>query len=505
MAAYSRPGVYIQETLNPIAPTAATTSASIGAFIGASDRGPVTPTYITSWSQYVNYFGGWNAGVSNDLPIAVFLFFANGGSQAYVLRVVGSGNASASKTLKDRAGSPLDTLVVAAANPGTWGNSSANGINVSITDSTLTGYFNLIVYFGGNADANIVERWTDLSMTATDSRYAITVINQGSKYITVTDAGSTSTGATRNPSTVANTTLSGGSNGTAVASANITAGLSQFDILKDSLLFNIPGYTDATTVNAAISYAAGRGDCFVIVDGLNDTVANQITAANLYTASSYAAVYYPRITIADPTLGVGAATGATKLVGAGGAVAGLYCATDASRGVFKSPAGYTANIAGAVAVASLSNNDLDNLHNASNSVNAIRYIPGNGITVMGARTLKAGYVDRYVSVRRTLIFLEKSFKDLTEFALFEPNDFRLWNILSSTLDSFLTSFWSLGGLSGATPNQAYYVKVDADNNPQSSVDNGELHIEIGVALQRPAEYVVIKIGQFNGSTTVTVA
>jgi hypothetical protein len=69
----------------------------------------------------------------------------------------------------------------------------------------------------------------------------------------------------------------------------------------------------------------------------------------------------------------------------------------------------------------------------------------------------------------------------------------------------LTNFWSQGGLRGNTPAEAFFVKVDAGNNTQATIDNGEVHIEIGVALQRPAEFIIIKIGQFDGGTTVTVA
>ena len=226
---------------------------------------------------------------------------------------------------------------------------------------------------------------------------------------------------------------------------------------------------------------------------------------NSSTASSQAAVYYPRLYISDPTLGLGAATGQTKLVGAGGAVVGLYAATDASRGVFKAPAGLQARLAGAVSVKKLTNAELDLANSSAAPVNAIKFVSGTGIVVMGARTLKAGYVDKYVPVRRTLIYLRKSATDLTEFALFEPNDDFLWRRVKATLGSFLTNFWSQGGLVGASPAEAFFVRCDASINPQALIDNGELHIEIGVALQRPAEFVIIKIGQFNGNTTVTVA
>jgi uncharacterized protein len=501
MTAYLRPGVYVQETLNPIQPVVGPSSDSVAAFAGANDRGPTTPTLVTSWSQYVTKFGSWNSVASNDLPIAVYLFFANGGNRAYVNRVAGSGAAAASRTLNDRQGSPAATLQVNALNAGTWGNS----INISIVNSSTTGYFNIVVYYGGSSASNIVEQWNELSMVNANSRYAINVVNGNSNYISLVDQGSTATAPADNPAVITNQALSTGANGSAISGTDIATSLSLYDTIEQSLILNAPNFTDATTVNGLISYAAGRGDVFVVVDGIDDTVANQLTLAASYTASSAAAVYYPRITIADPTVTVGSPAGATKTVGAAGAVAGLFAATDASRGVFKAPAGLQARLAGAVSVAPLTSSELDSLNSASAAVNAIRYISGSGIVVMGSRTLKAGYVDRYVPVRRTLIYLEKSLKDLTRFAIFEPNDNRLWKRLDATVSSFLTSFWSQGGLTGNVPSQAFFVKVDAENNTQSSVDNGIVNIQVGVALQRPAEFVVINIGQYSGGTTVTVA
>lgn len=500
-----RPGVYVEETLNPVAPVVGPASETVAAFIGANDRGPSTPTLVSSWSQYTNLFGTWNTTASNDLPLAVYMFFANGGSNAYVSRVLGSGAASASRTLDDRDTTPDATLTLTAVNQGTWG----NNINVSVTNSALANHFDLTVFYGGTTAAFVVETFTDLTMAdATDARYAVSVINASSKYVVASDAGSDATGAAKNPAVIANEPLAAGADGAAVTSVT---SFSAFDSIAQSLVLNVPGFTASTTVNAAISYAESRDDVFVIVDGkkdlngLDDTVANQITLANSYTASSLAAVYYPSLTIPDPTLGLGAPAGATKLIGAGGAVAGLFAATDASRGVFKAPAGLTARLAGAVAVKPLTNAELDTLNSNSAAVNAIRFISGSGIVVMGSRTLKAGYIDKYVPVRRTLIFLRKALIDLTQFAIFEPNDAGLWRRISTTISAFLTQFWSEGGLRGASPQQAFFVKVDAENNPQASIDNGYVNIEVGVALQRPAEFVVIKISQFDGGTTVTVA
>ena len=501
MPSFLRPGVYVQETLNPIQPVVGPSSTSVGAFFGANDRGPTTPTLITSWSQYVTKFGSWNTTADNNLPLAAYMFFANGGNAAYFTRVTGAGAVAATRTLNDRAGTPLATLKVTALNFGTWG----NNINITVSNSTTTGYFNLVVYYGGSTEAYIVEQWTDITMVATDARYAPKVINNNSAYIVVADQLSATAAPNNNPAVVTNQALSTGTNGSAITGSDIVSALTKLDTIEQSLVLNIPGYQDATTVNGAISYAAARGDVFVVIDGKDDTVANQLSIAATYTASSQAAVYYPQLTIADPTVTVGSPTGATLTVGAGPAVVGLYAATDALRGVFKAPAGIQARLAGVVSVPSLSNADLDSLNSAAAPINAIKYVPGSGIVVYGARTLKAGYVDRYVPVRRTLIYLQKSLKDLTRFAVFEPNDQRLWTQLDATISSFLTAFWSQGGLFGATPSAAYFVKVDAENNTQASIDNGIVNIQVGVALQRPAEFVVINIGQYSGGTTVTVA
>jgi phage tail sheath protein FI len=428
------------------------------------------------------------------------MYFSNGGSRAYIVRVANTAT-SAARSLNDRAVSPSATLAISAKTQGVWG----NGINISVTNSITTGYFDLTVYYGGVTDANIVERFTDLSMTVLDSRYAITTVNAASQYVGLIDLNSGNTGATRNPAVVANQTLTSGSNGSAVSTSDYSTAVASLDIVLTSLVLNAPGQTSAATVNAMISYAASREDVFVLIDGQDQTVLNQLSLAATYTASSLAAVYYPPLVIADPTTAIGAASGLTLTVGPGAAVAGLIASTDASRGVFKAPAGLTARLAGVVSTRQLTNANLDALNTAAAPVNAIKFVPGSGYVVMGSRTLKTGYVDKYVPVRRTLIYLRKSLTDLTQFAIFEPNDEALWRRMDAAVESFLREFWSQGGLRGATPDQAFFVKVDSDNNPQYAIDNGEVHLEVGVALQRPAEFVVIKIGQFDGGTTVTVA
>ena len=493
---YLRPGVYVEETLNPIAPVVGPDSDTVAAFIGSATKGPITPTLVTSWTQYTSLYGSW--GADNTLSTAVYLFFANGGSRAYVTRVVDSGALVATRTFADRDETPASTLTVTSINPGAWG----NNISISIQNSTLADHFDLVVFYGGVLAGNVVERYTDLNMTSTSARYAVTLVNAGSSYIRLADAGSLATGGDRNPAVASTQPLASGSDGSALTESDLVNAVTQLDLVTNSLLLNVPGVTSSTAVNALISYAEGRDDVFVVVDAINDTAANQITRAAEYTASSLAAVYYPNLTIPNP---VASSSGATVTAYSGGAIVGQIVTTDSSRGVFKAPAGLTTRLAGVVSVTKLTNAELDSLNSATAPVNAIRYVPGSGIVVMGARTLKAGYVDRYVPVRRTLIYLRKSLTDLTEFAIFEPNDSALWRKITNTVSAFLTDFWQQGGLRGDIPADAFFVKCDAQTNPLAKVDNGEVNLEVGVALQRPAEFVIIKIGQYDGGATVTVA
>ena len=498
MAAYLRPGVYVEESLNPVAPVVGANSTSVAAFIGANARGPLTPTLVTSWSEYLNYYGGW--GANNALAIAVFLYFSNGGSQAYVQRVTAGTPASATRTLSDTAVSPVATLKLTAANPGTWGN------DIAITTQAspgATGYFDLTVYYGGTAAANKVESFPNLTMVKTDNRYAVPLINAQSNWIIAEDLNSASAGATKNPAAVTAQALASGGNGTTPTEANIANGCSAFDSIANSLVLNAPGIITANAVNALLSYAESRKDVFVVIDPSNVSVADELTLALTYNPSSYGAVYYPPITINDPTT----TTPGTVITAAnpGGAIVGKYASTDKSRGVFKAPAGLNVRLAGAVSVSSLTNANLDSLNSSAAPVNAIRYVPGSGIVVMGARTLKGGYADMYVPVRRSLIYLEKALVELTQFAIFEPNDTVLYRNISSILNGFLTNYWSQGGLRGTTPDQAFFVLCSKANNTLATVEAGQVNIQVGVALQRPAEFVVINIGQFDGGATVTVA
>ena len=498
MPTYLRPGVYIEESLNALAPSVGAASETVAAFIGANNRGPSAPTVVTSWNSYVSQYGSWNG--DNKLPIAVKLFFDNGGAACYVKRVTAGSPVAATRTLTDGAGTPVNIATITAKNVGLWGNS----IRVTVTASALAGRKDVAIAYP-DADT-IVESFTDLTFTdTTDSRYGVSFINSRSKYVV---AASLSTAS--QPTNISSQVLASGADGTAPSAANLSAATSAFDVVNNSLLLNVPGLTDATNVNVVLAYAESRDDVFVIIDAkggeatvpsATDTVANQLTLAATYTATSLGAVYYPLVTIADPTVST---VGATKLVNAGGAIAGLYSTTDSSRGVFKAPAGLSARLSDVVAADSLTNAELDSLNSAVAPVNPIKYVSGSGFVVMGARTVKAGYADRYIPVRRSLIYLRKALIDLTQYAIFEPNDAVLWRSMNATVSAFLADFWSQGGLRGDTPTDAFFVKCDEELNTVPVIDEGKVIIEVGVALQRPAEFVIVRIGQFDGGATVTV-
>jgi hypothetical protein len=469
--AYRRPGVYASEVLVTQQPGSGVGSEFASCFVATNDRGPTVPTFIRSWSEYVSFYGGFGT----PLPMAVFFYFASGGRGAWILRVLGSGAAKASRNITDSHSAPVPTLKVEARSEGTWGNL----INVQTTRRAVSPYdgrFTLVVFYGGTDAASVVERWENLSVDPTDSRYAPNVVNSqtggvlGSNYVVLTDLASSTTAPDNAPATSDVGTLAGGVAGSA---PTITEWNGVFDAngqlnqIDQPLQVNLPG-TYATSgsliVNAALDWAFDRGDAWVVADVASGrTSAQAIGDVAQLNNSGYGAAYYPWMIVADPAAN---GPGVTRLIPPGPSVLGLTERTDVSRGVFKAPA-----------------------------VNALRAVPGSGIVVMGARTLTTGTADKYVPNRRTLIYLKSQLKQITQFAIFEPNDNRLWSQIQSVCSRFLTGFWQSGGLAGLKPTDAFFVICDGSLNTYAVTQAGEVRIEIGVALNNPAEFIVIRIGQ----------
>lgn len=503
MATYSNPGVYVNESPLVSNVTRANNSQATAVFIGTTPRGPLNPTLISSWSDYKSTYG--DISISHELGYSVYHYFANGGRDAYILRVLrtsGSGTL-ASKSTSTVAYYPNGTgaasaalLTATAASEGSWGNSitvSTTAGVVSATSSTVP-TFDLSVKIDGLE----VERWNEVSTDPTNNRYVQTVVNTYSKYIRVTVSGGVVANASWAFASV-NFAFTGGANGDPVEASHYVSSLSKLDTIERVLLINAPGQTSSTVVNALLSKASSRGNSFVIIDPSTSTDAATIGAATVsgYSPSSYGAVYYPMLKMVDPAK---SGPGAIRDTYPGGAIAGIYIRTDFNRSVAKSPAGYDTDIRNALGVtATFTSSEASSLYD-SYGVNLLKAVPGAGIIINGARTLERTTPGKYITIRRSLNYLKQALTDATTFAVFEPNDDRLWTRLSMTASSILSDFWRSGGLKGVNAAQAFYVVCNETNNTSNTINNGEVRLEVGVALQYPAEFVVINISQWTGGS-----
>jgi phage tail sheath protein FI len=260
------------------------------------------------------------------------------------------------------------------------------------------------------------------------------------------------------------------------------------------------GAIDAEGVKTAqlaiISHCEQMGDRVAVLDPPPDLGPQQIRAWRQDDAgydSRYATLYYPWIRVFDPS------TGRNITVPPSGHIAGVWARSDGERGVHKAPANEV--IRGAVDIDTrLSKGEQDLLNPIG--VNCVRSFPGRGIRVWGARTLSSDPAWRYLNVRRLFNYFEESILLGTQWVVFEPNDDRLWSSIRRNVTAFLTEEWRRGALFGRTTAEAFYVKCDRDNNPQESIDLGQVVCEIGVAPVKPAEFVIFRLSQFADSTSV---
>lgn len=509
------PGVYITETLNPLSNNNIPGEA-IGVIAAAYNQGPDVPTKVTSWNQFVQKFGTFQQAAPNTaLHYAVYQFFNNGGSQCIVVAVPNTDAVTATLSLQD-VNSPADTIMsVSSISPGVWGNNTY----VAISSAGNTGRFNVQVYYGGTSSTNLVENFIDLSVNPADPRSVGSIINSptyGSNYInmTVTLPGGVYQAGINDPTLVSPTPLSGGGNG--VTAPNLSTAIPlQLDKLQGTILnLNVPGVYNATVINSLISWAQGRGDVVLIIDGpppaFPETSAqvvqnylNLITGGTPINNSSYASLYAPYIQIIDPSSSI---PGASVWVPPGGAVLGVWSATDTKVGVWQSPAGVKYGKLKLVNIEALfTSADLDTLN--VNNINAIRFVPNYYPAIMGARTLQQGYPDRYIAVRRMLMKLEHDFTYLLQPALFEPNDKQLWLQITNIISTYLTQLMQQGALGGTTPDTAFQVICDESNNTPATAQAGIVNVSVAVALLSPAEFILINISQFQntGQTTITTS
>ncbi|MGH3622228.1 MAG: phage tail sheath family protein, partial [Sciscionella sp.] len=247
---------------------------------------------------------------------------------------------------------------------------------------------------------------------------------------------------------------------------------------------------------AMITHCELMGDRVAILDPPPGLGAQQVKEWRVDKAgydSKFATMYWPWPKVFDPP------TGKNVHVPPCGHIAGIWGRNDDTRGVHKAPANEV--VRGAVALETQITKAEHDLLNPV-GINCLRSFPGRGIRVWGARTLSSDPAWRYVNIRRLFNYLEESILLGTQWVVFEPNDPALWARIRRTITAFLVNEWRKGALFGATPDEAFYVKCDSENNPSESIDAGQVLCEVGVAPVKPAEFVIFRLSQFSGGTSL---
>ena len=255
----------------------------------------------------------------------------------------------------------------------------------------------------------------------------------------------------------------------------------------------------STVISAATQYCARRRAFFVVdtPNNVDDVIEiKDWLNTNATLRSRNAALYFPRVKIADPLNDF-----RLRSVGASGTAAGLYARTDSARGVWKAPAGTEASL---VNVQGLDYRLTDPENGALNplAINCLRNFPVYGNVAWGARTLEGADQQasewKYVPVRRLALFLEESLYRGLKWVVFEPNDEPLWAQIRLNAGAFMHNLFRQGAFQGTTPREAYFVKCDKETTTQNDRNLGIVNILVGFAPLKPAEFVIIKLQQMAG-------
>jgi phage tail sheath protein FI len=524
MPSYQTPGVYIREVSGVKSIEAVGTSVT--AFIGftskrPADSRPGEPRKITSWNKYVEEFGDFVEGFY--LPLSVYGYFQNGGGICYVLSLM-TAEERAFRSASTGQGKPSTLLqglgLIAESRGGDAVRVTVERATEKPADRPSEGddaapkepardSWRVVVHPVSGSD----ETYTFVPRA--DKNTVIQEINRKSKLVTVRDVNPSDTSALREP-TFGTYAMTVPQSAPATSTALLTSkdfegdvlatprtGLAGLQETEDVTIVAMPDIMTMAPDDVAafqkllVAHCEQMKDRLAILDaprGLSAQQVEQWTKNALNVQSSYAALYYPWITVKNPL-----ANGKGEKyiqVPPSGHIAGVYARIDGERGVHKAPANEV--IQGAMDVERrIINTDQDSLNPIG--VNCIRNFPGRGIRIWGARTLAGGDSEwRYINVRRLFCMLEESIFEGTQWAVFEPNDYDLWARVKRDISAFLKRQWLQGAFFGATPEEAYYVKCDAENNPPETREIGELYIEVGVAPVKPAEFIVISFKQISG-------
>jgi phage tail sheath protein FI len=516
------PGVYIEEIPSGVR-TIANVATSITAFVGKAVRGPTgTPETITSFADFERLFGGLHRDFT--LGYAVRDFFLNGGATAIVVRLY-----KPTSNKGSRASFNVTNLTIEAADEGAWGmkvrvriekkpatdpNLVAAAARLGVAPEDL---FDVVV-----RDGNTGRIETFLNVTTKESaRRADRVLKNESSLIRVTQSLPSGNAPAAHGGAIADADVwtdpsksaPAQSSATAEAVDSATIGAAEYkagvNALDKTDLFNLlcilpdsrGGDVPDDVYQEALSFCARRR-AFLVVDakaGWHSISSAQTGVAGMNLngdAARNAAIFFPRIKQADPML-----DGQIETFPASGMIAGVMARTDAQRGVWKAPAGTDAALMG-VAGLQLSMTDAENGLLNPLGINCLRAFPVFGTVVWGARTLRgadaAADEYKYISVRRTALFIEESLYRGLKWVVFEPNDEPLWSQIRLNVGAFMHNMFRQGAFQGKTPREAYLVKCDAETTTQNDINLGIVNILVGFAPLKPAEFVIIKLQQMAG-------
>ena len=271
-------------------------------------------------------------------------------------------------------------------------------------------------------------------------------------------------------------------------------GIQALEDIDEIAICAVPGMWSQTVQAALIGHCELLKDRFAILDPPDGETIDGIGAFRQVLDTEYAALYYPWCVTVDPS------TSQNVHVPPSGLMAGIYADTDINRGVHKAPANVVIqgiNLVGGLA-ADITKREQDVLNPVG--INALRFFPGLGERVWGARTLSSDTNWKYINVRRLFIYVEKSIFNGTQWVVFEPNNDQLWALVRQSISAFLTTVWQTGALAGTTQDQAFFVQCDRTTMTQDDLDNGRLICIIGLAPVYPAEFVIFRFEQKTASS-----
>ncbi len=506
MPSYLSPGVYVEEVPAATRPIEGVGTAVAG-FVGFATQGPYNePVFITNWLQFTSTFGD----MAEDYALgkAVYGFFNNGGGRAYVIRIPAGGGAqdAPSAEIGTKADKKVPALKVTAKQDG--GNVSVQVQSAPSAEEGGEPTYTLTVKSGSDEETYTGTAGKGKNSLATQVNAKSTLVK-----IDALDAPADLVASGLNEGTVA---LASPANLPAKVEAAAVigdsakrTGFSGFETLEEVTMIAAPDVVaahakglisvdDVKAIQASmISHCELMGNRMAILDlpsGLNAQQAADWRTNVTNFDSKFAVDYWPWITVFDPTVGRNVAFPPS------GHMAGVWSRNDDTRGVFKAPANEI--ILGAVGVDyAVTRGEMDLLNPMG--VNSIKSFPGRGIRVWGGRTLSSDAEWRYINVRRYFNYLEESILQGTQWCVFEPNDERLWGRIRRTISAFLVNEWRSGALFGSSAAEAFFVKCDGENNTAETIDLGMVVTEIGVAPVKPAEFVIFRLSQFSGGSSIS--